>query len=180
MDDKQILVELVNLNSTDKAALKQFVADRGPLKKNESIDYVGEWAQMFRFAWTWKSRKENEIQRINHWLDIKVFKAEEPTYENLWERPALRTDFLAGTWQPKARNLLDRLALELIRSRKMLHICENPDCGRYFIKSFSRDRYHHALCYRNMREKGQRDWAKKNRAEINRRRRKPSKKGKAR
>lgn len=176
MDDKQILVELVNLDSTDEAVAQAFVDRHGPLKKGESAIYVGQWAQIFRKAWEWKQLKAHEIDRlINMRLD-EIFKAAEPTLENLYERPALRADFMAGKWKPEPRYLLDRLALELMRSRKMLHVCENPECGRLFIKAFSRDRYCSIQCGEKMRGIGQREWAKKNREEINRRRRKPIKK----
>jgi hypothetical protein len=179
MDDKKILVELVNLDSTDETAAKNFVARHGPLKKGEATIYVGEWAQKFRFAWTWRNRtSEKEIETINRYME-DIFKAEEPTLENLYQRPALTADFLAGRWKPQPRNLLDRLALELMSSRKMLHVCEDPECGRYFIKEFSRDKYHHMLCSEKMRAIGQRESAKKNREGTNRRRRKPTKKGRA-
>lgn len=176
MDEKQILVELVNLDSTDESAAQELVARHGPLKKGEATKYVGEWAQKFRFVWTWKTRtSEKEIETINRYME-DIFKADEPTLEHLYQRPALTADFLAGKWKPQPRTLLDRLALQLMQSRKMLHVCEKSDCGRYFIKEFSRDKYHHMLCSQTMRRIGQSESAKKNREEINRRRRKPTKK----
>ena len=174
MDDKQILVELVNLDSTDDSAAQAFVDRHGPLKKNEPVIYVLEWAQKFREAWKWRELTDERIERtVNRYLE-DIFKVDDPTFENLGPRPALRADFMRDRWEPYPRNLLDSLALELMRSRKMLHVCENPDCHRYFIKSFSRDRYCSMLCGEKMRNLGQREWAKQNRETINRRRRKPS------
>src|SRR5262245_2651218 len=178
MDDKQILVELVNLDSTDDSAAQTFVDRHAPLKQGEATIYVGEWAQKFRFIWEWKQRKtEKEIETINRYME-DIFKAEEPTLANLYQRPGLTADFHTGDWKPQPRNLLDRLALLLMEKRKMLHRCENPECRRYFIKEFSRDKYHNNLCSEKMRAIGQRESARRNREEVNSRRRKP-KKGRA-
>jgi len=173
MSDKEILVELVNLDSTDDSAAEEFMKRHGELKKNEPAIYTLEWAQKFRKAWEWRELTQEQIERtVNRYLE-DIFKVDQPTFANLGPRPALRADFMRNRWEPYPRNLLDRLALELMRSRKMLHVCENPECHRFFIKSFSRDRYCSIVCGEKMRNIGQREWAKQNREEVNRRRRKP-------
>jgi len=91
----------------------------------------------------------------------------------LWPemRPAIRTNFLAGTWEPLPRTLLDALAIELVRSRKALHRCERPECRRWFVKKFSRAMYCSTWCSEIMRRQGQSQWAQDHSEEISKKRR---------
>jgi len=191
---KRILVDLVNVNREgdpdNRSAAQQFL-DRyealDPRSGDPVLDVLG-WAKMFRVAWTAKSA--NEIEAVSRYLD-NIFKAD-VTLNNLYKRPAIAADFATGNWEPKPRYLLDRLGLQLMESRKMLHVCERPECGRYFIKNQSRNRYCTLLrqwereldrvgtCAEVMRRRNQYRSVDENRETINARRRKPkSKKGRA-
>jgi hypothetical protein len=68
------------------------------------------------------------------------------------------------------------LAIELLRARKMLAKCERPECGRYFVKEFSRDRYCKTRvrpsCGEDMRERSVKKYQETHRKELNARRRK--------
>jgi len=91
-------------------------------------------------------------------------------------RPAIRTNFLAGTWEPVPRMLLDALAIELVRSWRQLRPCNRAECRRWFVKEFSRDRYCSMRCSELMRKQGQSKWAREHAEEISKRRRKSGKK----
>jgi hypothetical protein len=88
------------------------------------------------------------------------------------DRPVFAADFTSGRWNPRPRTLLAALAMELMRSRKMLHRCESPECQRYFVKEFNRDRYCKRSCSDEMHTKGQTKWALDHRDELNAKRRK--------
>jgi hypothetical protein len=170
---RKVLSDLANVPShRDRnwvIEAQKFISRYGPLRRaQDPAVEVLEYARRFREIWTAKT--EEEYQVANGFLE-EVFVAPDPFSAM---RPI--ADFAAGKWQPRPRTLLDRLAIELMRSRKMLHRCERPECQRYFIKEFSRDKYCSIPCSDEMRTRGQRQWALNHRDEVNARRRKPRKK----
>jgi hypothetical protein len=74
---------------------------------------------------------------------------------------ALDVDILAGTVTPVPRDLLDHIALELMRSRKQLATCAR--CSRFFYKEFSKDKYCSLNCSSLARAKAQLDWTRNSR-----------------
>jgi hypothetical protein len=127
---------------------------------------IPEYAKRFRTAWTSKSEPEL-IPVVNGYLD-EILATRNPS----GDRPVFAADFTSGRWNPRPRTLLAALAMELMRSRKMLHRCESPECQRYFVKEFNRDRYCKRSCSDEMRTKGQTKWALDHRDELNAKRRK--------
>jgi hypothetical protein len=102
--------------------------------------------------------------------------------------PAVRVDFPTGNIEILPRDLLDALAVELIRSRRTIARCERR--GRFFIKTFSRDRYCSANCGTVARTEKQRNWMRdfrkaqqeakdKSARTSDHRKSKPAKKGKS-
>jgi len=81
---------------------------------------------------------------------------------------ALKVDILAGTVKPVARDLLDALALEFMRSYKNIASCER--CQRFFVKEYSNDFYCSPTCGEQSRKESQRDWMRNYRAEQKRKR----------
>lgn len=189
---KAILTHLVNVPSRERdfmrlmeegcdpeteARAREFIENYGALRFSEgspeSLTGVAIVAALFRQAWT-AGEDERRIQGVNQALELIIadrklslspqtdaFRAKSP---GPLEVPVYRANFRTGEWTPKARDLADALAMELMHSRRMLHICERPDCGRYFVKEFSRDRYCSIPCSEEMRRVGQRTWAKGSRA----------------
>jgi hypothetical protein len=166
---RTVMGELANVNTRSEA--QQFVNAHGPLDRKGSIGRIVVYAEVFRKAWKAKTEPKM-IQEVNAFL-AGVFGATDYFYG---EGPVLAADFSSGKWEPRPRTLLDALAITLMRSRKMLHRCERPECQRYCVKKFSRDRYCTNLCSDDMRTRGQTQWALDHAAEINARRRKPRKK----
>jgi hypothetical protein len=182
---KKILSDLVNASSHEDAT--EFVARYGALRSDvrkiidehdnevaipaligpfrrfdvDSASEVMDFAPYFRAGWT--ANSEPAKWAVNRFLD-GVFSPGLPG-----EQPTMAANFDTGEWEPRARTLLDALAIELMRSRKMLARCERSECGRYFVKEFSRDRYCSNLCSEEMRRRGQRQWALDHRKELNRR-----------
>lgn len=157
-----------------EAAAQDFAKRYGPLRhEDQSVDstatiaYVALYAPCFRLAWS--ADTEAKKRCVSEFLD-GIFAA---AWTFNAAHPAIRADFSTGKWQPVARTLLDELGIELMKSRRLLHRCNEPECGRYFIRSFSRDRYCSARCGDLARGASQRRWAEAHREELNRRRRKP-------
>jgi hypothetical protein len=182
---RKILSDLVNLpDQPSESTLRsagEFVERYGALTRagRGEPDYEHllvqshvaiRYAGLFRSAWP---GPERNIQLVNEFLDA-IFAAAW-TFDR-GEHPAIRADFATGTWKPEPRTLLDVLGITLMESRKMLYRCERPDCQKYFVKAFSRDRYCSNRCSELMRSRGQLQWQRDNREIINARRRKPSKK----
>jgi hypothetical protein len=180
-DIREALTRLANVPGFDDpnwpAAASDFLRRCGPLRPHSDNptlekEEVPEFARRFRDAWNAKT--EFDVQIVNRQLE-EIFEAGDP---EKGERPVVRANFATGEWEPVARTLLDALAIELMRSRKMLHRCERPECGNYFVKQHSRDRYCglrvRPTCGEVMRERGQRDWATAHRDQLNRKRRKPT------
>lgn len=90
----------------------------------------------------------------------------------------LRVDILAGTIEPLPRDLLDALALEFMRSYRMIGSCER--CRRFFFKSYLRDRYCSRPCGDVARTEAQRNWMRQKRAEQKREKEFRKTKGKGR
>jgi hypothetical protein len=189
---KQILSELVNVptreyllsefvggqakppSPEDAARAQKFFEKNGPLlhnhgdKNDQAINHLLLSASGFRRAW--KAMDDDEEARLlNLHLD-DIFSYEAPVGKLpaafYGVRPVFAADFRSGRWRPIPRTLLDRLALELVDSRKMLHVCERPECQRYFVKEFSRDRYCSVRCGGLMRKLGQSTWARENRKAV--------------
>jgi len=187
---KKMLTDIANIppQQTEddyKQALEQcreFVRRYGRLRNkgqqyNTLDDHAAEVRMFAPTCWhAWRANTQDEMDAVSRELD-GIF---EPNMYDMGKGTAVKSDFSTGSWTPVARDLLDVLALELVKSRKLLHRCERPDCGRYFIKSFSRDRYCSTACGEIMRERGQRQWLEDHRKEVNEKRRKPTrgKKGK--
>ena len=178
---RERLSRLANVPSFDDpnwpAAAQDFLKRYGPLRshpKNPDLEQeeIPEFARRFRDAWNAKT--EFDIQAVNRYLE-EIFQAGDPEKA---QGPVVRAKFETGQWEPVSRTLLDELAIELMQSRKMLHLCERPECGNYFVKEHSRDRYCglrvRPTCGEVMRERGQREWATSHRDEMNRKRRKPT------
>jgi len=178
---KKILADLANVpaltaaNSISKA--QEFVDRYGPLRRpqvpalqamDNALDVVTVGIE-FRKAW--HARTQNEIDHVSMFLD-SIF---EPNPFATWEGSAVRANFALMRWEPVPRTLLDVLAIQLMRSRKMLHRCERPECQRYMVKEFSRDRYCSRVCAEDMRSRGQSKWATENREQIRQGRNKRSK-----
>jgi hypothetical protein len=173
-----ILTALVNIPGPKRAdwtvRANEFVGNYGPLRPGHpspKIDVI-DAAQVFRRAWV-VAKKKHEVETLESFLEW-LFTLKLP--REPYGRPAVRLNFLAGKWEPSPRTLVEHLAVELVRSRNMLHRCERSECGRYFVKEFSRDRYCSNRCSDEMRTMGQRQWALDHRDELNARRRKPRKK----
>jgi hypothetical protein len=178
-------VDLANLPKTEKLPddddqygrlamryAQEFVDRYGPLAPGPpeySVQQVLSAASGVRLAWA--ARTQREMERVNNFLD-SVFDPVtggvpfEFGLPNVWDEnwvPAIRSNFMTGRWEPKPRHLMDALALELMRSRTMLHRCERKECRRYFVKEFSRDRYCSMLCSETMRKRGQLEWVRNKR-----------------
>lgn len=180
---KKILGDLANIPSPkhpDAASRAEAFIDRyGPLNRANPSDIQPleaiRLAPMFRLAW--ESHTERDREQVNAFLD-GIFSVAW-TFDR-GESPAIRANFDTGRWEPQARTLLDVLAITLMRSRRMLHRCERPECARYFVKEFSRDRYCSRSCGEEMRTRGQTQWALDHREELNAKRRKPRSKARHR
>jgi hypothetical protein len=184
---KRRLAALVNIpdlrNPNWEAKAIEFIDRYGPLRKPRTgpprtkVDYALDAASIaVEFRRVWKPQKdcsESEMEHISIFLD-SIFEAS--PYE-VWRGSAVRTDFATGKWEPSPRNQLDHLAIQLVRSRKMLSRCQH--CGRYMVKETSRDYYCANTCSEKGGSKRKKEWAENNREETNRRRRKPTKKGRA-
>src|SRR5690348_1976762 len=190
---RKILTDLVNIEPGQpdcKARVNTFLNSYGQLRPEPDADTrvlakitddhklpepsvdVLSLAAIFRTAWT---PTATEIEVLGGFIaGLFAIPAEEG-----FVRPGLRLDFLKGRWSPTPRTLAESLAIELERSRKMLHRCERADCQSYFVKSFSRDRYCSTVCSEEMRSRSQLQWQRDNREKINARRRKPTR-GKSR
>lgn len=175
---RKILGDLANVPpSGASTAAEEFVDQYGllitrvqdPAWTFPELSDVIEYARRFRLAWSAKTKQQ--IQAVNASLDA-IFAAGDPIKA---ERPVLRANFDAGKWEPEPRSLLDVLAVELMRSRKMLHRCERPECKRYFVKDFSRDKYCSIRCSDEMRRIGQIQWAREHRDELSQRRKRRKK-----
>jgi hypothetical protein len=172
---KKILVDLVNVD--DDGAAQKFVERYGPLRPRHAGDVdegeynpaadVCTWTLSFRRAWD-AHRSQEETARLNEALDWAFVEA---WLERTTDHPVLHVDFDTGQYRPEPVTLLEFLAVELVRSRKMLHRCEWPECQRYFVKDFSRDRYCQRKCAEQARAKGQSDWIKRKRQEQKKKRR---------
>jgi len=78
------------------------------------------------------------------------------------ERVGFRVDFLRSTVEPIARDLLDAIAIEMIRSRKSIARCVL--CSKFFQRQWNKDKYCSPLCGDEARRKGQLEWVQKARA----------------
>ena len=72
------------------------------------------------------------------------------------ERKALEIDILEGTVRPIARDLLDGIAIELMRSRKLIARCAL--CSKYFLREWNKDKYCSTTCSSEARRKQQLEW----------------------
>jgi hypothetical protein len=76
---------------------------------------------------------------------------------------ALNVDFVGGTIEPRPRDLLDALALELLRSAKLISRCAL--CSKFFYRTFNKDKYCSTVCGSEARRKAQLEWVRAKRAE---------------
>lgn len=80
------------------------------------------------------------------------------------EKAAITADsFSRGKFTAAPRDMLDALGMELLRSRKRLHRCERAECGRYFVKTHSRDRYCSTVCSEEIQRQRQATWVREHR-----------------
>jgi hypothetical protein len=190
---RQILCELANVSGEkikNEEQAQRFLAGYGPLfpvaghqileardshpglsMAHNPVPDILHYAPRFRLAWAAKNGNPEDVKAVNSFLD-DIFRPDYFSHDPLDQRPAIAADFLEGQWRPIPRTLLDDLAIELVRSRKMLHRCERPECQRYFVKEWSRDRYCSYRCSAEMRARGQSKWAQEHAQEIGRKRRK--------
>jgi hypothetical protein len=166
---RKMLSDLANVPSLNErdwvVKAKEFVVRNGPLRQAQEPEIeVLEYARRFREIWSAKS--EEEYQIANGFLE-EIFVAPD-SFSAM--RPI--ADFAAGKWEPRPRTLLERLAVELMRSRKMLHRCERPECRRYFVKVWSRDKYCSNPCGEKARISTLEKYHEKHREERNAKRRK--------
>lgn len=178
-DIRQALANLANIpprTSADAmASAKQFIERYGKLRRPKVTqptedDYaldVIRVADQFRHAWkATADQDEGEMQYVSLYLD-SIF---EPSPWRMDQGSAIRADFANGKWTPVARNLLDKLAIELMNvPHGWLHRCENPDCQKYIVKQFSADKYCSIRCSDIMRRKKVTEWRRKDRAAKKRR-----------
>jgi hypothetical protein len=146
--------------------ITEFLLHYGPLRliwasKHEPGNVVLSFAQFFQNMW--KTHTGPDVRRLNSVLNL-IFKATE--ISGKYAGPAIQADFLTGKFDIVPRDLLDALALEFMRSRKALSRCER--CTRFFIKTFSRDRYCSTDCGTEARTEAQREWMRKFRAQQKR------------
>jgi hypothetical protein len=175
----KILTDLVNIplpgdpKSIERA--KAFTERYGVLRKE--INTPGLLLGIaYLFQRTWESARDPEV--VGTFVD-NVF-APMPG-DQFFGEPALIAAISAqsasrrGKFSLEPRDLLDSLAMELLRNRKMLHKCERPAsdklpaCNKFFVKTHSRDKYCPVVC----REEADRDrstaWARKHRQSKTRR-----------
>jgi len=172
-DTPDLLNVLSSQDSSCVLRAEEFLRKWGPLRAKKSVTDVLEYGRRFRRAWWAKPDSESDMQEVNSMLD-DIFTSDP------FSRQIVGADFASGKWEPSPKTLLGHLAVTLMRSRKMLWRCENPECGRYFIKEHSRHKYckrgRLPTCTEVMREKNQIEWAHSHRDELNAKRRKPRKK----
>jgi hypothetical protein len=190
---RKILGHLANVSSRENA--EEFVERYGPLRvrvmkvldqHDNEVDtgtFVGPFRKFdmdmetevvnfaLKFRTAWAAKTERDAWAVNRFLN-DIFSPGLPGWEF---PPVMAADFATGRWEPRARTLLDALAIELMRTRKMLARCERPECERYFVKEFSRDRYCSNLCSDEMRRRGQARWVEEHREELRRKRKKTGK-----
>jgi hypothetical protein len=172
-DAREILTDLVNADSIVRA--DSFLATYGPLHPHrpKRLDVLHA-ARIFRTAWG-HPRPRFETEIMERFLET-LFTWPWPNL-SLGQRPAaVHLNFLTGRWEPLPRCLIERLAVELVRSRKMLHRCERQECKRFFVKEFSRARYCSRPCGEQMRETSIKKYVRDHREERNAKRRKPRRK----
>jgi len=183
-DARVILGDLVNVLSVDDTPdtlnvlssqnpvcyqlAEQFISKHGALRDKQFPSEVLEYARRFRLAW-WAKNDPAKIPEVNSMLD-DIFSSDP------FSHPIVGADFAAGKWEPRPKTLLGLLAVTLLRSRRMLHRCERPECRRYFVKPHSRAMYCSDWCSKEMRTRGQTEWAVNHRDHLNARRRKPHRK----
>jgi hypothetical protein len=120
--------------------------------------------------------KEQAYEAINNSLALIFGYAQIDGKEH---PPGLRVDLLAGKIEPVPRDLLDAIALEFMRSYRMIGPCDR--CRRFFFKSYPSDRYCSGPCSDAARSEAQRNWMRNKRAEqAEQKRKKESRKPKRR
>jgi len=174
---RAILGDLANVSLFERertVAAKKFVQKHGPLRRSSKrqvaeVIYV---SALFRKAWS--ARSEHEIALVNAFLD-DIFTLSGDAF--FGEGPVITADFGTGEWRPQPKELIEVLAIELMKSRKMLARCEYSECARYFIRSHPRDRYcrtrFRPTCGEVMRGKSVTKYQQTHREELNAKRRKP-------
>jgi hypothetical protein len=174
VDPRRALLALLNVRMDDRevsARAQDFIATYGPLREarvrlgdlmngrpsmytaEETVIYL---AEMFSDAGALLDR-----DRPLNLLLANVF--QEARIDGVFHKTALEVDIVQGTVEPKPRDLLDAMALALLRNRKMIARCDL--CSKFFYKSFSRDRYCSPACTFEARRLGQLEWVRKKAAQ---------------
>jgi len=182
IDTKQVLTELANMPAEAEDEARRFLAKHGVLRQwkqpwslqplsqlaltdEQSIKDVLLLAAEFRRAWNAAAgQDEKEMRHVSDFIDSVFTSAP----GELWA--VMSADFSTGKWEPIPRDLLDRLVLRLMRSRNMLHRCENPDCQKYIVKEYSNDKYCSHRCSGLMRKRKLKQWREGQKAKKQRRR----------
>jgi len=191
VDTRRSLLALLNVVVDDRDVAKRaesFIATYGPLREyrkraDASIkrttkevkvgslggaffgppyapqDTVVNLAQVF--SWAVLLPEESQRNLLNMALS-SIFN-DTVTIEGTSHGTALDIDIVAGTVEPRPRDLLDAIALELLRSRKVVSRC--GICSKFFYKQFSKDKYCSTGCASEARRRGQTEWARKKAAE---------------
>lgn len=192
-DCRSALKDLLNLKENESAfyghsSVDEFIARYGALRGlpaiAETIErHLGIKGDAVRiasalFVAMWEVRdKGSAAQHVFNGCLATIFGPSQIDGQN---RPAgLRVDILAGTIEPQPRDLLDALALEFMRSYRMIGRCER--CRRFFFKTYPSDRYCSGPCGDAARSEAQRNWMRNKRAvEAEEKRKKELRKAKRR
>jgi hypothetical protein len=189
---RRALEDLLNIES-ELAAAEVFIACHGELRPDFRADEypakIGErlWLDLTpgervqvvakSFRTVLNARTELEMLQAGKDLDL-IFAAYVTGEPPRRVPPAMRVNYRSGGFDPAPRDLLDSLALELLRSHEQIARCAWSKCGRWFVKSYPLDKYcgYPRNCGLKARREAQAQWMREHRLP---KARKSSKKGKS-
>jgi hypothetical protein len=117
---------------------------------------VIDLAQMFSWAISLQQEQKTEAHTLLNITLGNIFN-NPVTIDGTVHRTALDTDLVSGTLEPRPRDLLDAIALELLRSHRVISRCAL--CSKFFYREFSKDKYCSPVCASEARRRGQAKWA---------------------
>ena len=171
-DPRTTLIDLLNLPEEDDPTFQrraeEFVLRHGTLREQftEALPILAKIASEFRILWNFGMLATRDPQAVpgrqSAILDV-IFDPLLANRAKEYPVPAVRPNFLTGEFEVYPRDPLDAVALEYMRSRKAIHRCER--CSRFFIKTFSRERYCSTNCGTESRTEAQREWMRSFRAQ---------------
>ena len=164
------LAVLVNIpRRGDPESLKraeEFLSHYGPLRKDiKDASSVLLMAELFRVAWDKKESTEEVSRFLENIFMVPMTERPGGNFYGEPALPALMVDLISRRrrFRFKIRDLLDALAMEFIKSRKMLSRCEHPACKRYFVKQHSRQKFCGTVCSEEHIKQYQAEWVRKDR-----------------